>query len=305
MKYRSIIRIVMFLSFLLGCANEDNIITPKPQTELKNVIVYVSKTGSGKRQIYIMNSDGTNQKKISNNSYNNDNPVLSPDCNTIYYDKYVDNFSYIYSMNSDGTNQKTISKDVKIEEIHPYPSPDGKRLVAASLDLTYGYYFSVFTMNIDGTDRKRVESSSACWCPSWSPTGSKIVFISEPNWPKDVFVIDTNGLNKIWLTHNPTTDKNDYDPIFSSDGKKIAFTATREGNSEIYIINEDGTSPINLSNNSSEDKHPSFSPDGKFIAFSSNRDGHYQIYVMDIDGKNQKNISNNQNEETMPNWSAK
>ncbi len=58
---------------------------------------------SGKSQIYIMNSDGTNIKNISENDFNEFGFSWSPDGTKIVFTSSRDGHYQIYLMNSDGS----------------------------------------------------------------------------------------------------------------------------------------------------------------------------------------------------------
>jgi Tol biopolymer transport system component len=75
-------------------------------------IVYESDANEGLPEIYIMNSDGTNQTRLTNTERRNENPVVSADGNSIIF---VSNRELSYSfdifvMNIDGKNQNPLSK---------------------------------------------------------------------------------------------------------------------------------------------------------------------------------------------------
>src|SRR5262249_45372897 len=65
----------------------------------------------------------------------------------------------------------------------------------------------------------------------------------------------------------------DYRPDWSPDGRKIVFTSDREGNPEIYVMNSDGSDPVRLTfSNGASSNSAHWSPNGNRIVFSSNRD---------------------------------
>jgi dipeptidyl aminopeptidase/acylaminoacyl peptidase len=57
-------------------------------------------------EIYVMNSDGTNQTRLTNNSATDYEPTFSPDGSKIAFTSNRDGNDEIYVMNSDGTNQR-------------------------------------------------------------------------------------------------------------------------------------------------------------------------------------------------------
>ena len=136
--------------------------------------------------------------------------------------------------------------------------------------------------------------------PTVTATEGKIAFVSNRDGDREIYVMDTDGMNQINLTNNPDWDEQ---PSWSPDGKKIAFVSNRDGNSEIYVMEANGANPVRLTNNFGEDYEPSWSLDGRRIAFVSNRDGNSEIYVMEANGRNQTNRTNNPNNDWNPAWS--
>ena len=131
-------------------------------------------------------------------------------------------------------------------------------------------------------------------------TEGKIAFVSNRDGDREIYVMDSDGMNQINLTNNPVWDEQ---PAWSPDGRRIAFASNRDGNSEIYVMDTNGRNQTNLTNNPAWDEQPAWSPDGRRIAFASNRDGNSEIYVMDTNGRNQTNLTNNSNKDWDPAWS--
>jgi dipeptidyl aminopeptidase/acylaminoacyl peptidase len=137
--------------------------------------------------------------------------------------------------------------------------------------------------------------------PSFSPNGSKIVFVRGRDGNYEIYVMNADGSGQTRLTNNSADDVH---PSFSPDGSKIAFDSQRDGNYEIYVMNANGSGQVNLTHNSASDDNPAFSPDGSKIAFDSDRDGGIggNVYVMNADGSGQTRLTNNPADDYGPNW---
>jgi TolB protein len=109
-------------------------------------------------------------------------------------------------------------------------------------------------MNADGSANHFLVQGDE---PSWSPDGTRIVFLrvtrpttsSAPaNQNPEIYVINADGTGLKRLTKNEVWDQG---PIWWPDGRKIAFYGDRDGNGEIYVMNADGSDPRNVSHSQS------------------------------------------------------
>lgn len=154
---------------------------------------------------------------------------------------------------------------------------DGNMVAFVSTDDQY-------MMNFDRTNLRKIVASKADYRePSWSPDGSKIVFVGDSPSP-DLFVIDLQNGTLMSLTNNDFPEAH---PVWSPDGSKIVFASRREFDWDIYVINIDGTGLTQLTKNYRDDIEPSWSPDGLSIAYLSDLIPAYTVYeveVMNVDG---------------------
>ena len=98
--------------------------------------------------------------------------------------------------------------------------------------------------------------------PSLSPDGKNIIFASDANNDRNIYLLRVGGKNLTNLT--PNSKESDTMPAFSPDGKYIAFRSERAP-SGIYVMEETGE---NVRRIADIGFHPSWTPDGKKIIVS-------------------------------------
>lgn len=183
-------------------------------------------------------------------------------------------------------------------------SPDGKKLAVRQYH-DNGKTWSIHTMDIDGTNWKRLTHEKNKWdsVPTWSPDGKKIAFAREYQDSEGIFQAE------IWMMHADGSDQTQIEPLkgsnpnFTPDGRIVYSSEYKNKKSEISIADIDGTNIVHLTDNDAEEWHPEVSPDGKHIAFMSKIDGNFEIYTMDIDGANQKRLTFSNVGNWQPSWS--
>jgi TolB protein len=131
------------------------------------------------------------------------------------------------------------------------------------------------------------------------PIPCMIVFDSDRDNNKEIYVMAPDGSNQTNLTNN---DADDSDPVWSPDGKAIAFVSNREsdlgGGQYIYLMAADGSGVKQLST-LPDSKFPDWSPEGSQIAFSFQGD----IYVVNTDGTGETNLTNSPEQDEQPKFS--
>ncbi len=126
-------------------------------------IAFTSKR-DGFWQIYVINADGTGEKRLSDARASDEFPAWSPDGSRIAFTSSRDGYYEIYVINADGTGLTRLTGDTAGNRFAEW-SPDGRRIAFTS---DRGGSDDVYVMNADGTNVIRVTNDRATdWGPAW------------------------------------------------------------------------------------------------------------------------------------------
>ena len=254
--------------------------------------------GNGYRDLYVMKSNGTDVKRLTQGDSNSFAGPWSPDGLRIVYTGFGPTNSYVAAINADGSGETILDQVQGSDEGFPDWSPDGQRIAFTSRRDGNN---EIYIMNADGSNPLRLtDQPGDDFAPSWSPDGTQIVFVSDRDQTAgnyDLYIMNADGSGVRRLTSDTAID---YSPDWSPDGKVIAFRSHHDGPGDIYLINVDGSGLTNLTNDPADDWAPSWSPDGSLIAFQTDRDGNWEIYRMTADGSDLANLSNDPADDQLP-----
>jgi len=225
--------------------------------------------------IYVVNADGSNERNLTNDGRDNDQPAWSPDGRYIAFLSWDD--GDIHVMDADGSNAHKITTHAQYGYDYPIWLPDGR--------LTYdgGDEDCIYVINADGSNPHCLINSPGVELDhrlAWSPDGRSIAFARG-----NIYIAGADGSHRHALSHLDSDQGEAHHPAWSPDGRHIAFTwAPYQEDSEIYVMEADGSNPRRVAEGDCD--YPTWSPDGRYIAFLSGA----SIWVMEADGSNQREL---------------
>jgi len=175
---------------------------------------------SGEPEIWVMNADGTGQRRLAAGL----SPAWSPDGSLIAFAGRAG----VSLIRPDGTGLRGLPHAEGGE--YPSWSPDGSR-IAFNSNLTGDHV--MYIVQADGSKVMDLSRAGEGWQVDWSPDGRSILFTSHRDYPDnytDVYVMRPDGSAVRRLTHN-----RGYTPAWSPDGDSIVFSAPG-----LFITDPDG-----------------------------------------------------------------
>jgi Tol biopolymer transport system component len=272
-----------------------------PETDLWDVILspdgmrlaFIAYDEKHTQQIFVMNTDGTGEKKLTDDS--NKKWGLAWGKDKIAYISFgKDGLEKIFVINPDGTgNKQLIIDDTRQGNFDKYMvawgapswSPDGTLLAYTSLDEKTNP--KMYVVKADGTDKRLViDDSFKQWSPSFSPDTKSIVYVSYPESKnkEELFTVEISGIARKQLTFDEI--KKNY-PVWGPDGTIVfvSYESVTSSGEKLFAISKDGTNRRLFINTDYKQRSPSFSLDGRKFAYAAiDVSGNIKIAVADITG---------------------
>ena len=343
--WTTVVLLALFV-FMAGCGTSPRIVVGPQQPGASGAIVFTSSravdgsdASNSATNIWVTNPDGSGTRPLTALTAlgaSSASPAWSPGGAKIAFESFRaldgSNASIpavnIWVMNADGSGLTPLTSLTaqSVNSLHSAWSPDGTRIAFDStraLDGSnaIGTVVNIWVMNADGSNAKPYTTLTASMAssvsPAWSPSGSKIAYLSaralngtnSSIGVRNIWIMNPDGSNSQPLT--TLTASTCSDLAWSPDGRRIAFVSTRalDGSdtantaANLWLMNADGSGATPLTRfttlyNLTVDT-PVWSPDGSRIAYASSRalDGSdtggsvLNIWVTNADGSGQRALT--------------
>lgn len=257
-----------------------------------------SSGGKRSKELYIMDYDGYNPRRVTVNRSLNILPAWSPDGRLLAYVSYRQGVPDVFLAAIFEGRSSNLTGG-KGQAFAPSFSPDGKRVVFAS---SRSGNMEIWVANVDGGDPRQLTSHGASdTAPTWSPTGQEIAFTSDRAGTPQIYVMDSEGLNVRRLTTEGSwNDAPTWNP--SKLYSEIAYTARIEGGFEIAVVDLATHQVRQVTGGRGSCEYPSWAPNGRHLAFACGRGGKWQIAVSDRMGQTVRMLPAGPGKNEQPDW---
>lgn len=234
---------------------------------------------NGKSSIWVVNSDGSEPKPLTDGTADDYAPQPSPEGRTIIFGSRRTNLYEIWRMDSDGANPKQLTEETGVPTFSV--SPDGHWVIYSP------FVGGIRKVSVDGGPPVELVAHGDQRNPQMSPDGKLVAYLFNDKHTKGpkIAVINSEGGAPVKTFDLPVTSGSAYESFsllyrgfhWSPDGRALVYINTLDGVSNLWRQPLDGGKPAQITDFKSDLIYNfAYALDGRTLAFargSHTRDG--------------------------------
>ena len=165
-----------------------------------------SAVGRDNGELYVMDADGGNPKRLTNDPAPDGVPSWSPDASRIVFQSSRGGDFDLYVVDV-ATTSSTALLTGPTQDFHPAWSPDGSRIAFASTRDGRRHQ-NIYVLDLRTRKLARLTDGQGMnWFPAWSPDGHWIAFQSHRDGNWEIYVMREDGSEQTRITDHPSADR--------------------------------------------------------------------------------------------------
>jgi TolB protein len=266
-------------------------------------IYFVSDRGAAKgmSEIWVMDWDGANQKRMTSLRTTSMMPAVSPDGSRVAFTSYEGTPKIMIWDTQAMRRVPFYNQEASMNATASF-SPDGKLIYYSS---TAAGTPQIYSAELTGRGFKRVSHRDAIEVePRVNPKNPNVLlFVSGPG-PQQIYEMNADGTGVQRVTNGEGEAAN---PAWHPDGQHVAFSWTRgyaKGEWNVFVMDVGSKQYVQLTHSEGRNENPVWAPDGRHLVFASTRSGRSEIYTMLADGTQVKQLTS-EGTNRFPVWGVK
>ncbi len=266
--------------------------------------IYFVSDRTGRKEIWAMDYDGSNQHQVTHLNSIAISPRISPDNSRVAFSA-ITKTGWEIMMYSLDLNRLVNFPHQGGTNLSPAWSGDGTKLAFSS---SRNGASQICVSEASGTNIRCLTSDKGPdVSPTWNrKTNGQIAFVSGQTGLPQIYTMQSDGTNLQRMTDQGYA----VSPNWAPNGQFLTFAWVRKygpgepGASDIYLMDIASKQWVQLTHDAGRNDFPCWSPDGRHIVFQSRRSGKDEIWSMLADGSKVQQLTFS-GSNTQPNWSWK
>ena len=259
-------------------------------------IAFVSEA-TGYKELYLMDYDGDNVRRLSTDRSLFLYPRWSPDTRDLVAVSYLRGKPYLCRIRVAQGSRSFLSTFPGLNSGGSY-SPDGRSL---ALTLSKDGNPEIYRLDlVDGSAHRLTRDSFLDSSPTWSPEGSRIAFVSNRSGSPQIYEMNADGTkqHRISLQGGYNTS-----PAWSPKGDFIAYCTLIGKNFQLYLLDTSSGTTYQITNDDRSNEDPAWAPDGRHLVYSSSKNYRSDIFMIDIYDQHPVQLTRHLGSCVSPSWS--